>query len=363
MRLAVVMIAALLAADQSLADQSPGTQGPDDPVSTVAGQYTENATFLGHGYVKSQSSVDRVPDLASKMQTTYMVNYWFTNVGRVDGSGAIVQPETELASVVPYLNAVNDYETANSASFRVLAWLNNGDSSTLDLTDTAVRSTIVNECTKLVSTTVDGSYIAGANRSFDGIMIDIEPSGHNDAYFNALKALMDEIKAAIGADKLVGVTPPKYGTNGSVWFWSPTYYYYMARHVDILCAMTYDNRSSSGAEYQSWLTSQATEILQAVSGEYWTDGSHPAPTNGVMVFIGLPAFPTNANHNPSNENIQYGAQGLDAAITSLINASDAAQGSFKGAAVFLHGDGSGTDGYASWDTDWWWFGRYWLAAW
>ena len=61
--------------------------------------------------------------------------------------------------------------------------------------------------------------------------------------------------------------------------------------------------------------------------------------------------------------VGVGLDPLDAAITALINASDAAQGSFKGAAVFLHGDGSGTDGYASWSTDWWWFGRYWLAAW
>jgi hypothetical protein len=329
---------------------------------TVAGQYTQNAAFLGHGYVKYQSSVDRVPDLASKMRTTYMVNYWFTNAGAIDASGAIVQPKAELASVVPYLNAVSDHETASGAPFSVLAWLN-GNSSTLDLTDTAVRNSIVSECTKLVSTTIAGSYIAGARRSFDGIMIDVEPSGHNDAYFNALKALMDEIKAAIGAGKLVGFTPPKYGTNASTWLWGPTYYYDMARHVDILCAMTYDNRSSSGAEYQSWLTSQATQILRAVSGECWTDGSHPAPTNGVMIFIGLPAFPESVNHDPIDENIQYGAQGLNAAITALANAGDAARASFKGAAVFLHGDGSGTDGYASWSTDWWWFGRYWLAAW
>jgi hypothetical protein len=333
------------------------------PASTVKGQYTQNATFLSHSYVKYQSSVDEVPELAARMQNFYMVNYWFTNVGKVDTSGAIVQAQTELAKAAAFLNAVGDYESANSASFSVLAWLNNGDSSTLDLTDATVRSTIAAECAKLVSTTVDGSYIAGASRSFDGILIDIEPAGHNDIYFNALKDLMDEIKATIGPGKLVGFTPPKYGTNGSVWFWSPTYYYYMARHVDILCAMTYDDRVSSGAAYQTWLTSQTTDILSAVSGEYWTDGSHPAPANGVMVFIGLPAFPQNPNHDPRYENISYGAQGLDAAISALSDAGDAAQRYFQGAAVFLHADGSGNDGYASWSTDWWWFGRYWLGAW
>ena len=362
LRLTVVAIASLLAASQgSELPPVPGALG--DTLSSVAGLYTQNATFLGHGYVTSQSSVDRVPDLASRMQNTYMVSYWFTNVGLIDSSGLMVHPETQLVKAAAFLNAVNDYEIAAGAAFTVLAWMNNGNSSSLDVTDATVRSTIVNECLKFVSTTVDGSYVAGANRAFDGVLLDIEPTGHNDTYFNALKTLMDEIKAAIGTNKLVGFTPPKYATNNSVWFWSPTYYYYMARHVDILCAMTYDNASPSGSAYQAWMTSQATEILQAVSGEYWPDGSHPPPGNGVMVFIGLPAFPPNANHNPAYENIEFGAQGLDTAITSLNNAGDPSQGHFQGAAVFLHTDGSGADGYASWATDWWWFGRYWLAAW
>ncbi len=111
----------------------------------MRGQYTANAVFLGHSYVKYESYVDKVPVLASNMQSTYLVNYWFTNVGRIDGTGAIVSGPTELASVVPFLNAVNDYEAANAASFSVLAWLNNGDSSTLDLTNAMVRSTIVSE--------------------------------------------------------------------------------------------------------------------------------------------------------------------------------------------------------------------------
>jgi len=338
------------------------TRGADAEGGTIAGQYTQNAVFLGHSYVKSQSYVDRVPDLASRMQNSYMVSYWFTNAGTVDGSGTIVQARTELASVVAYLDAINDYELANGASFNVLAWLN-ASSSTLDISNAAVRSTLVNECKKLVSTSTDGSYIDGAARSFDGIMIDIEPSGRNDTYFDALKTLMDEIKAGIGPGKLVAFTPPKYSTNGGASFWSPTYYYYMARHVDLLCAMTYDSVSSSGAAYQAWMTSQVTDILRAVSGEYWPDGSHPPPANGVMTFIGLPAFPANAYHNPSYENIVFGAQGLDAAMTALITEGDPSQVYFQGAAVYLHGDGSGSDGYASWATDWWWFGRYWLRAW
>jgi hypothetical protein len=336
--------------------------GTDAAAGTGAGQYTQNAVFLSHNYVKYQSFVDRVPDLASRMQNTYLVTYWFTNAGTVDGTGTIVNAPIELASAVPYLDAISDYETANGASFSVLAWLN-GSSSTLDVTNASVRSTLVKECTKLASAGVDGSYIAGAYRAFDGIMIDIEPAGNNDTYFDALKTLMDEIKAAVGPGKLVAFTPPKYGTNGSVWSWSPTYYYYMARHVDFLCAMTYDSNPSSGEVYQAWMTSQATNILQAVSGEYWPDGSHPAPANGVTVFIGLPAFPANDNHDPSYENIMFGAQGLDAGLTALINGGDASQTYFQGAAVYLQSDGSGSDSYASWATDWWWFGRYWLGAW
>ena len=99
------------------------SRDPGGAISTVAGQYTANAVFLGHSYVKYQSYVDKVPVLAYNMQNTYMVNYWFTNVGRIDGTGAIVNPQTELASVVAFLNAVNGYEAANAASFSVLAWL------------------------------------------------------------------------------------------------------------------------------------------------------------------------------------------------------------------------------------------------
>ena len=36
---------------------------------------------------------------------------------------------------------------------------------------------------------------------------------------------------------------------------------------------------------------------------------------------------------------------------------------FQGAAVFLLSDGTGNDGYASYDTDWYWFGLQWLNNW
>jgi|GEM_PF-3661299 len=61
---------------------------------------------------------------------------------------------------------------------------------------------------------------------------------------------------------------------------------------DLLIAMTYDSPSTTSAGYQAWMQQQTQDILRAVSGVYGFDPTgHPAPTNGIKVFIGLPAFP------------------------------------------------------------------------
>jgi len=79
--------------------------------------------------------------------------------------------------------------------------------------------------------------------------------------------------------------------------------------------MTYTTGETSGAAYRDWIAGQTREILRAVSGESWGDAAHPRPANDPRVFIGLPAMPASAYH------------------------------------------------YASWATDWWWFGRHWLGRW
>ncbi|MDB5084159.1 MAG: hypothetical protein JWN30_1045 [Bacilli bacterium] len=326
-------------------------------------QYQDNGTFLSHNYVKYSSYVNLVPDLANKMQNTYKVSSWFNNAGTLTSAGSINKASTELAQVKNYMNAVKTYENANGFTFKVYAWLS-ADSSVVDLSNATVRSAIVEECKKLTSTTEPGSYVSGANRAFDGVMMDIEPSGNNDTLFNNYKQLMDDIKNGIGSSKLTGVAAHKLGTSASRWYWSPSYYYDMGRHVNVIVDMAYDTGLTAGTAYQGWMQAQVKSTMDAVSGKTWNnDANHPVPTNGIKVFIGLPAYPVNSNHNLSVENMQYGAQGLVAGITDLLNDStDNSEAYFQGAAVYLHSNGSGSDGYAGWNTDWYDYGHYWLGA-
>jgi len=188
-------------------------------------------------------------------------------------------------------------------------------------------------------------------------MLDLEPSGDNDTVFNDYKALMDSVKTAIGSQKDTAVAAPSYGTN-SVWFWSPVYYYYMGGHVDLMTAMTYDSGITNAGAYQSWMTAQTTNILRAVSGEYWNDTNHPPNSYSLKIFTGMPAYPKSAVHYPQAENITNAASGVRAGLTSL--AGNIATNYFYGADVYLQTDGSGTDGYAGWTTDWYDFYYYWL---
>ncbi|MBV8451447.1 MAG: hypothetical protein JOZ29_04145, partial [Deltaproteobacteria bacterium] len=256
--------------------------------------------------------------------------------------------------------------------FKVLAWINGSltatDADYIDVGNAATRQAIVDECDKLVSASVAGSYVAGAARTFDGIQIDFEPSGLDSTRFDNLKMLMDDIHNAMSVypGKLTSFVAPKYkyGT-ANEWFWSPSFYYFMGRHVDIMAAMTYDSGITTGnPDYQNWMRDQTASILRSVSGKFWNnDAGHPAPDNDVRVMLGFPAFPANAYHDIAAENIKYAAPGVDAGLNGLASNRDLSRAYFQGAAVFLHTDGTGADHYASKSTDWWWFGHYWLQAW
>jgi len=332
-------------------------------------RHPDNAVWLGHAYVTTQSYVDKIPILAHDMKENYHVLYWFVNVGKVNSSGQIIGGAAGLGKAVAFLNALNAWEASHGYQFKVLAWVNGTltktDPNFIDVGNPANRQGIANECQKLISTTVPGSYVAGALRAFDGIQIDFEPSGQDAARFDNLKTLMDEILSALTTSpgKLTSFAAPKSGTT-SQWFWSPTFYYYMGRHVDLLAAMTYDTKLTTGASYQDWMRDQSVEILRAVSGQFWNnDATHPAPTNGVKIIIGFPAFPASPVHDPKAENIKYAAPGLDAGLNILQSNGDPSASYLQGAGVFLHTDGTGRDSYASRSKDWWWFGHFWLGVW
>ena len=330
--------------------------------------HKNNGVWLGHAYMTAQSYVDKVPTLAEEMKDNYGVLYWFVNVGKVNSFGRLIGGAGGLSKAVAFLNALNDWEASHGHKFKVLAWMNGTltmtDANYIDVGNAITRRAIVDECKKLVSTAVAGSYVAGAERSFDGIQIDFEPSGQDSTRFDNLKTLMDDIRGAISAysEKLTSFAAPKYKSGTpSQWFWSSSFYYFMGRHVDILAAMTYDSEKKPGSLYEDWMRDQTTSILRAVSGKFWdNDPDHPPPQNSIKVMLGFPAFPANAHHDVEAENIKYAAPGVNAGLRVLEGSGDPSRDYFQGAAVFLHTDGTGKDYFASTSTDWWWFAHYWL---
>ena len=85
--------------------------------------------------------------------------------------------------------------------------------------------------------------------------------------------------------------------------------------------------------------------------------------------MGFPAYPNDPpNHYASAEDTEYAALGATIGTDTLNTTSVeilgvwnsfSARPTFRGAAVYLTTDGSGSDGYASWAVDWNNFAAYW----
>lgn len=317
---------------------------------------TTNGVWMSHNYVKYSSYVSDVPRVATFMRNN-QVTYLFVNAGVLDTTGHITNSATELAQVKNFLNAIKTWETSNGYQFKVLAWIS-GDvdpantSTYVDISSATIRNAIVDEGKKFVLPSFTGSYVSGANRAFDGVQMDLEPSGANDTLFNNLKTLMDSLKTGVGSGKLTSYAAHKYGTTNQYW-WSPTYYHYMARRVDLICGMCYNSTITTSSAYRTWMRDQTSNICRAVSGAYWNnDASHPAPTNGVKVVIGFPAFPASSSHIVTAETVSAAALGTLDGTALLTSNGDSSVNYFAGASIFLYTNGTGSDGYSKESTDW-----------
>ncbi len=339
----------------------------EESVFPKPAKYTNNGVWFGNAFMTTPSYVTNLPQVAFQMRNNYQIPNIFVNVGGLNSSGQITNPPP-LA--VTFMNTLKTWETQNGYTFKVFAWIN-GDTSVVDVNNETTQTNIIGEAEKFVSTTITNSYVAGATRAFDGVQIDLEPAGPNgsDTQFNNLKQMMIDMKSGFTTlglgSKLTSVTAPPYSTaTNSVWTWTPVYYYYMGVNCDLLCGMTYDTGITNGPAYESWLQDQTTNILQAVSGKYWNnDVNHPVPSNDIKVLIGFPAYPSTSIHTNTAENIFYAAPGVSAGLAGLVAHGDLSTNFFQGASIFLFTDGTGSDGYAGYDTDLWWFGQDWLDEW
>jgi hypothetical protein len=312
-------------------------------------------------------------DFLSRADKSFKTPLLLPNGGLLSSTGVL--DHAPFAARI-FLDHVAAYERANHASFTVLPYLNgyspddhaHAANLRLDLNDPSVRANIVAECERYVSPGVPGSYVSGAGRAFDGIVMDIEPAG-GPLFFASLKALMADIRASFDRrglqNKKIGVAAPQYTarTPKPNWGWDSSDYYYMARYVDYIIAMTYDSGLTDESRYAPWMKDQTTLILQSVSGSAWGfDASHPKPTNGVKVLIGLPGFYTSTKaHDPKIENVSHGAPGVLDGLALLSPMDSTSLSYFQGAVMFSHDGGADDSMYARYNTDWHWWIEGWLG--
>jgi hypothetical protein len=336
------------------------------------GDYQANASFLSRRFLTdSKTAPALIDDFLPGAGKSFKTPLLFPNGGLL-GSKGILDHAPYAARI--FLDRVSAYETANRTKFTIMPYLNayspddhaHAADLRVDLNDPSVRANIVAECERYVSPRAPGSYVAGAGRAFDGIVMDIEPAG-GSAFFASFKTLLADIRAAFDRmglkEKKIGVTAPQYTARNPKpdWGWDSSDYYYIGKYVDYIIAMTYDSGLTDESKYQPWMKDQTTHILQAVSGSAWKfDASHPKPTNGVKVLIGLPGFYTSTRaHDPKVENVSHGAPGILEGLSLLVSTDRTSPGYFQGAVMFSHDGGADDSMYARYMADW----RSWVESW
>jgi hypothetical protein len=317
-----------------------------------------NAVWLTRAYVTTPGQIRLVPDMASRFKAL-KIKYLFVNTAFLNSKGVT---DVKSEQLVAFLDTLGAWEAANHYKFTVLIWLNGSLEKTntryLDVSNAALRNVVTAEAEKYMNPKVSDSFVAAAKRGSDGVMIDIEPAGGDPELFKNVNVLMQQIKQAAGTGKKVGFAAHKIGTLG-VWQFSGVYYHYLARNVDYIASMNYNSGKKTSEDYQAWMEAQTVSVLQSVSGAAWkNDANHPAPTNGVKVFIGFSAFPTDPkNHLPGVELISCASEGTKAGLAKV---DDLSRSYFEGASVYAHSDGVSDNGYAQWATDWEEFKNSWL---
>lgn len=339
-----------------------------------AGDYPQNGSFLSRRFLTDSRTAGALADgFLHKADSLYKTLLLFPNGGLLDSTGVL--DHAPFAARI-FLDHVSMYESTSGVRFTLMPYVNayslqdtaHAANLRVDLNDPAVRAHIVAECERYVSANVLGSYVKGSTRVFDGIVLDIEPAG-DPTFFASFKKLVAEIRSSFDGqglrNKKIGVAAPQYTDKipKPNWGWNASDYYYMARYVNYVIAMTYDSGLTDESKYRSWMSEQTIRILQGVSGAAWSfDAAHARPTNGVRVLIGLPGFYTLTKaHNPKIENVADGAPGILRGLSQLLATDRTSLSYFQGATMYTHDGGAADSIYARYDKDWEWWRKYWLG--
>lgn len=162
-----------------------------------------------------------------------------------------------------------------------------------------------------------------------GVHLNVEPWKSDDA---AMLKLLDDLKAAIGPDKILSVSgyPPRVGLSLFKLTWSRNYYGEVANRCDQIAPMFYDTSIHDAKLYQ-WTYACWTKTLLD-----WTRESHVELVFGVPTYGAAGPKWGPIYHDPSVENLPNALAGLHRALSEY----DKLPRNYAGAAI-----------YCEWETD------------
>jgi len=293
----------------------------------------QNAVWAEHAWVGQPHTPQEYDALAALLKREE-IGYLFPHVGPLDGDGHI-PPE-----LYPNAGAFVREMKSRLPDLKILAWIGQEEKDgggPLDISNSETRARVVTEARRF---TRDFGY--------DGIHYDIEPVHNLNPHF---LDLLDETRTAIGAEKLISISAPKWAPaarvipfvqaisgRGSAW-WTSYYFLSVSAHVDQVVVMMYNTALPTASLYQTLVKQETEHILDANNQAH-----HPA-----QVLIGIPTYHDNGpGFHDSAENMLSGLQGLTSGLNSGEDTSH-----FGGVAI-----------YPLWLTsqsDWQTYNRLWLG--
>ncbi|KAK6528358.1 hypothetical protein TWF281_009601 [Arthrobotrys megalospora] len=283
------------------------------------------------------------------------IEYNFPTTLTLDANGKFAVSGNFMIYLHQYMKTLQEYEESPRSQgkkfkfFPVIdACFKPGNSDQyLDLSNDEVRATAVNSIQKFIRPDVDGSYITGMPRGFEGVQFNLGTSSEyglpkgNTYDFEIIRKFMREVKAAIGPNKLTCLATPQFGDA-----WDSFRFHGAALDVDILAPMCFNSTYQTPEEYQAFMKGQVHDILYAVSGKY--AGNQERPRNGGKVLLGFPCFSAwEINpHNETAENITTAAKSAVEGINKMIEVKDDALDFLIGASLYSYTDGEGQSGFS-----------------
>jgi len=275
----------------------------------------ENAVWLSFDWAQGRASETRV-HLATRMEAGGVRDLYF-HVRYIGKSGRL---RFDVHDASRRLNAEL---RRDDPQLRRFAWVYVGNArgiTGVDISQTAVRAHIADECAHLIR---DG---------FDGIHLDYEMCSNGDTEF---LALLDAIRARIGKRPLSIATPMWLPSILGAYGWSEDYFAQVGARCDQIAVMSYDSGLYFSRHYAWLVAQQCLRVPRALR-----------QTN-CRVLIGVPTYKDGGlSHHVHAENLRVALRAVREGLENNPNASRV-----DGAAIFADYSTNARE-WATWKRDW-----------